>query len=101
MASQKQGQGQGEQPPLLGAQGGEKGPAVRTGGGTIVRMRTIDQCADYLKATDPETALTKTALRRLVTTGAVPSVKVGKKYLIALENIDAYLSGGVCSVGVR
>jgi len=64
-------------------------------------MRTIDQCADYLKSADPETALTKTALRRLVTTGAVPSVKVGKKYLIALENIDAYLSGGVCSVGVR
>lgn len=58
-----------------------------------MRMRTIDQAAEHLKAADPETALTKTALRRLVTTGALPSVKVGKKYLVSLEALDTYLCG--------
>lgn len=58
-----------------------------------MRMRTIDQAAAYMKATDPETALTKTAIRRLVTTGALPSVMIGQKYLVALENLDAYLGG--------
>ena len=58
-----------------------------------MRMRTIDQAAAYMKSMDPETALTKTAIRRLVTTGALPSVMVGQKYLVALENLDAYLGG--------
>ncbi|MCC8122112.1 MAG: helix-turn-helix domain-containing protein [Oscillospiraceae bacterium] len=58
-----------------------------------MRMRTIEQAAEYLKAQDPGTALTKTALRRLVTTGGLPSVRVGTKYLIALENLDAFLAG--------
>lgn len=67
-----------------------------------MRMRTIDQAAEYVKATDPDTALTKTAIRRLVTTGALPSVKVGQKYLVALENLDAYLGGkaAVETIGV-
>lgn len=60
-----------------------------------MRMRTIDQAAEHMKAADPETALTKTAIRRLVTTGALPSVRVGQKYLVALENLDAYLGGQV------
>lgn len=64
-----------------------------------MRMRTIDQAAVYLKGQDPDTALTKTAIRRLVTTGALPSVRVGQKYLIALENLDSYLAGQAVSVG--
>lgn len=59
------------------------------------RMRTIDQAAEWLQATDPDTALTKTALRRLVTTGKLPSVRVGQKYLIALETLEDYLQGAV------
>lgn len=59
-----------------------------------MRMRTIDQASAYLKVTDPDTALTKTALRRLVTSGKLPSVMVGAKYLVALEAIDDYLAGG-------
>lgn len=58
-----------------------------------MRMRTIDQAADYIKATDPETALTRTAIRRMVTTGALPSVRVGQKYLVALEALDDFLAG--------
>ena len=58
-----------------------------------MRMRTIDQAAAYIAEQDPGTALTKTALRRLVVTGTVPSVRVGQKYLVALENLDAFLAG--------
>ena len=58
-----------------------------------MRLRTIEQASEYVRAADPETALTKTAIRRFVTTGVIPSVRSGQKYLVALENLDAYLSG--------
>ena len=57
------------------------------------RMRTIDQVADWLRKTDPDTALTKTALRRLVTTGQLPSVRIGQKYLLDLDTLTEYLKG--------
>ena len=56
-------------------------------------MRTIPEAYAHLLREDPETAVTKTALRRMVVSGAVPSVKVGRKYLVPLEALDAYLSG--------
>ena len=59
------------------------------------RMRTIDQTAAWLLENDPETALTKTALRRLVVTGKLPSVRVGQKYLISLETLEDYLAGAI------
>lgn len=57
------------------------------------QMRTIDQVAEYVQRVDPETALTKTAIRRLITTGQLPSVRVGTKYLVCLEEFNAYLAG--------
>lgn len=59
----------------------------------MAKMRTIDEAAAWLKAQDKETALTKTALRRLVTTGQLPSVRVGQKYLINLEVLESFLQG--------
>lgn len=58
-----------------------------------MRMRTIDEAAQYIQKVDPETALTPTAIRRLVTTGQLPSVKIGQKYLLALETLDDFLAG--------
>lgn len=58
-----------------------------------MKMRTIDAAAAHFKAVDPDTALTKTGLRRLVTTGAIPSVKMGTKFLVSLESVEAYMSG--------
>lgn len=57
------------------------------------RMRTIEQAAAWLRETDPESAFTKTALRRLVVTGKIPSVRVGRKYLIDLDTLEGFLSG--------
>lgn len=56
-------------------------------------MRTIDAAVAEIRAADPHTALTKTALRRLVVSGAIPSVRVGTKYLLDLDALDAYLGG--------
>lgn len=42
---------------------------------------------------DPHTAVTKTALRRLVTSGQIPSVRVGAKYLIDLGVLDDFFGG--------
>lgn len=57
------------------------------------RMRTLDQAHAWLMERDPETALTKTALRRLVTTGQLPAVRVGGKYLVNLEVLESFLNG--------
>lgn len=63
------------------------------------RMRTIDQAAEWLRETDPETALTKTALRRLVTTGQLPTVRIGQKYLIDLDVLGDFLKGDIQKLG--
>ena len=57
------------------------------------RMRTIDQAAAWLQENDPDTAFTKTALRRLVVSGKLPSVRVGQKFLINLDTMEDYLLG--------
>ncbi|WP_366799469.1 excisionase family DNA-binding protein [uncultured Oscillibacter sp.] len=44
-----------------------------------------------LLADDPHCALTKTALRRLVVTGAIQSTRVGQKYLVSREAVEAFM----------
>ena len=56
-----------------------------------MRIRTIDKAAEYSREQDPETNMTKTALRRMVTTGQVQSVRVGTKYLVDLDILEATL----------
>ena len=59
----------------------------------LPRMRTIDQAAAWLQENDPGTAFTKTALRRLVVSGQLSSVRVGHKYLLNLDTLEDYLQG--------
>lgn len=59
----------------------------------LPHMRTIEQAAEWLHRTDPECALTRTGLRRLVVAGVIPSVRNGTKYMLALENLAAFLYG--------
>ena len=60
---------------------------------TFPTMRTIDQTAAYIREIDPNTALTKTALRRLIVSGKIPSKKIGAKYLVCIESVTEYLTG--------
>jgi len=55
------------------------------------RVRTITQLHKELLEADPGCALTKTALRRLVVTGSIPSTRVGAKYLVSREAVERYL----------
>ena len=59
----------------------------------MLHPRTIKEAAIHFKTQDPGTALTETAIRTLVRTGTVPSARIGKKYLVTLEALEAYLSG--------
>ena len=56
-------------------------------------MRTINEAAAFMRHADPHTAVTKTALRRLVTSGQIPSVRVGAKYLVDLGVLDEFFGG--------
>lgn len=59
----------------------------------MLRTRTIREAAAYFRESDPQTCLTETAIRTLLRTGAVPSARVGRKYLVTIEALEAYLKG--------
>ena len=61
----------------------------------MIRTRTIREAAAYFKERDPNTCLTETAIRTLLRKGAVPSARIGKKYLVAIEALEEYLSGAI------
>lgn len=61
----------------------------------LPRMRGIKQAVEEIKTADPKTALTEKALRRLILSGVIPSVVVGRKYLINLDTLERYLSGEI------
>ena len=58
------------------------------------RMRTIEQAAAELKATDPHTAFAKNANRQLGLSGAIPAISVGNKRLICMEQLEKFLTEG-------
>lgn len=51
------------------------------------RLRTLTETYTYIKDSDAETAVTPNALRRMVVSGHIPSVKVGRKYLIDIDTL--------------
>ena len=60
---------------------------------SIVRMRFPQQALEELRRIDPETPVSLSFIRRLVKTGAVPSVPVGagKRRLVNFDALCAYL----------
>ena len=66
----------------------------------MVRTRTIREAASYFRECDPQTCLTETSIRTLLRTGAVPSIRVGKKYLVTIEALESYLTGEMESIKV-
>ena len=60
-----------------------------------MRVRTIEQCYEEIKKNDPDCALGNSGLRRLVVSGQIPSRRVGAKYLVTLEAVEAYMNGEI------
>lgn len=57
----------------------------------IPRMRTIPEAIRDIQKVDPNTALTVTALRRMVNNGEIPCVSIASKRLINLDILLALL----------
>jgi excisionase family DNA binding protein len=60
-----------------------------------IKLRTIAEAYKYLVEIDPGTAITKSALRRLVASGDIPSVQVGRKRLLDIEVLQEKLRSGI------
>lgn len=58
----------------------------------MARMRLINDIYNEIKLNDPDTAITLCGLRRLVQTGVIPSVQIGRKRLINYDNLMDYLN---------
>ncbi len=62
----------------------------------LPRMRGIKQAIKELKQLDADTALTEHALRRLILSNKIPSVRCGAKYLVNMDVLTEYLYHGAC-----
>ena len=56
-----------------------------------MKMRTINSAFTELKHNDPDTAMTLSGLRRLVKTGSVPSINIGRRILVDYDGLVEYL----------
>jgi hypothetical protein len=65
------------------------------------QMRTIEGAWMQLKENDPDTALTKHAIRQLVLSGTIKHVKVGCKRLLNYNDLLNYLANPSVEVGER
>ena len=58
----------------------------------VPRMRTINEAITTLRELDPESGFTQTALRNKIRSGEIRSIKVGRKYLVNLDELIGFLS---------
>lgn len=57
------------------------------------RMRTAHGALEIIKELDPDTAVTLRYIRRLIATGEVPHVDVGRKKLVNVDQVLKFLEG--------
>lgn len=53
-----------------------------------MRWRKIRPGLEEIRASDPHTALTECALRRMIASGQLPSCKIGRHILFDLDALD-------------
>lgn len=58
----------------------------------MVRVRSIQETYQMLKADDPESHVTTSMLRRWVADGTLPCIRVGRKILLNFDTVLAFLS---------
>ena len=61
----------------------------------MAKYRTIQQAFECIKTLDADTAITYHALRQLVVSGQMPSMRVGKKYLTDLDVLTSLMNAQV------
>lgn len=58
------------------------------------RVRTINKAYEEIRTKDPDTCITRWFLQQLITGGAIPAKRAGNKWLVSMEDIEAYFSKG-------
>ncbi len=58
----------------------------------MLTLRAPRAAAAYFRERDPDTAVTESYIRRLITDGDIPTVKNGAKNLVSIESIEEYLA---------
>lgn len=58
----------------------------------MLRIRLIKEAYEEIKKADPGTAITMNYVRKLVVSGAVWSIRVGRRYLINMDDLEDYLA---------
>lgn len=58
------------------------------------KLRLIAEAYNQIKLDDPDSAITKCGLRRMVKAGEIPVVKIGRKSLINYDLLMHYLHTG-------
>lgn len=61
----------------------------------MAKHRTIQQAYECIKSLDADTAITYHALRQLVVSGQIPSMRIGKKYVIDLDALSVFTGAKV------
>lgn len=59
----------------------------------MVKVRSLKSALIYIKSLDSGTAISENAIRKLVVSGTVPSIRVGKKYLVNVDYLVNYFEG--------
>lgn len=60
--------------------------------------RTINKAYEEIIERDPKTSITRSAIRKAVINGDIPSRNVGRTYLINLEDVYGYFTGTECEI---
>lgn len=55
------------------------------------RMRTVNTAYKELICDDPNTAVTKNAIRQIVNSGKIPSLRFGNRTVFDLDDLEKYL----------
>lgn len=58
------------------------------------QMRLIKEAYSEIKEADPYTAITPTGFRRLVLDGRIPSIMIGNKRLVSMEDVEGFFREG-------
>ena len=56
------------------------------------RIRTVNTAYEEIISNDPNTALTKSAIRSLLKDGTIPSLKIGNKVIFDMNDLEKILS---------
>jgi len=61
---------------------------------TVPRMRYTESALAQLRAEDPGTPVTAYMVKRLLSAGVIPSIKVGRRRLFNYDDLLKYLASG-------